>query len=156
MSHVLGLAIESLVAVLLLFTIGYCMTLNTRLKRLRSDEQSLRATISELITATEIAERAIGGLKITVRECDENLGRQLKSGADLAERMAREVKNGEDILSRLVMIAQAARPAHASDEMSESMPRGSAASKAGAGNAKALLAAAQAFSDRKRNHGIAA
>lgn len=75
MSHSFGLVIESLVAVLLLLTIGYCMLLNRRLKRLRADEQSMRGMIAELITATEIAERAIGGLKVTVRECDENLGR---------------------------------------------------------------------------------
>jgi hypothetical protein len=41
-----GLMIESLVAVLLLITIGYCMILNRRLKRLRGDEQALKATIS--------------------------------------------------------------------------------------------------------------
>ena len=63
MNHSFGLMIESLVAVLLLLTIGYCMLLNKRLKRLKADEQSLKATIGELITATEIAERAIGGLK---------------------------------------------------------------------------------------------
>ena len=67
MSYTVGLAVESLVAVLLMLTIGYCMVLNKRLKRLRADEQSLRATISELITATEIAERAIGGLPLTVQ-----------------------------------------------------------------------------------------
>ena len=54
-----GLMIESLVAILLLLTIAYCVTLNKRLKRLRADEMALKATISELITATEIAERAI-------------------------------------------------------------------------------------------------
>mgnify|MGYP007041042221 CR=1 FL=1 len=59
MSHVLGLAIESLVAVLLMLTIGYCWLLNKRLQRLKADEHSLKATIAELITATEIAERAI-------------------------------------------------------------------------------------------------
>lgn len=47
MNHSFGLVIESLVAVLLVLTIGYCMLLNKRLKRLRSDEQSLKATISE-------------------------------------------------------------------------------------------------------------
>ena len=56
MSHSLGVAIESLVAVLLMLTIGYCMLLNKRLKRLKADEHSLKATIAELITATEIAE----------------------------------------------------------------------------------------------------
>ena len=52
MSHSLGLVIEGLVAVLLVLTIGYCMLLNKRLKRLKADEQSLKATIGELITAT--------------------------------------------------------------------------------------------------------
>ncbi len=61
MSHSLGIVIESLVAVLLMLTIGYCALLNNRLKRLKADEHSLKATIAELITATEIAERAIGG-----------------------------------------------------------------------------------------------
>ena len=59
----IGMIIEGLVAVLLLITIGYCWMLNRRLQRLRADEEVLRATISELMTATEIAERAILGLK---------------------------------------------------------------------------------------------
>ena len=80
MSHSLGVVIESLVAVLLMLTIGYCMLLNKRLKRLKADEHSLKATIAELITATEIAERAIGGLKHTVRDVNENLGSQLDGG----------------------------------------------------------------------------
>jgi Domain of unknown function (DUF6468) len=68
MSHSIGVAIESLVAILLILTIAYCILLNRRLKRLKADEHSLKATIAELITATEIAERAIGGLKHAVRD----------------------------------------------------------------------------------------
>ncbi len=83
MNHSLGIAIESLVAVLLLLTIGYCMLLNARLKRLKADEHSLKAIIAELITATEIAERAIGGLKHTVRDVNENLGDQLNAAAHM-------------------------------------------------------------------------
>ena len=85
MSHSLGLMIESLVAVLLMLTIGYCMLLNTRLKRLKADEHSLKATIAELITATEIAERAIGGLKHTVRDVNEQSRQPAHRGlADVA------------------------------------------------------------------------
>ena len=79
MSHVFALIIESLVAALLMLTIGYCTVLNQRLKRLKADEQALKATISELITATEIAKRAIAGLKLTVRDCDQNLGERLRT-----------------------------------------------------------------------------
>src|SRR5262249_31072843 len=73
MNHSLGLMIETLVAILLLLTIGYCMLLNKRLKRLKADEHSLKAVIAELITATEIAERAIGGLEDAGRGGNEKL-----------------------------------------------------------------------------------
>ena len=74
MSNGFGVIVEMLVAILLALTIAYCISLNRRLKLLRADEQSLRATISELVTATEIAERAIAGLKLTVDECEAGLG----------------------------------------------------------------------------------
>ncbi len=82
-SNILRLMIESLVAILLLLTIGYCVRLNEQLKRLKADEQRSRATIAELITATEIAERAIAGLKTTVREGDADAGRAPASGRAL-------------------------------------------------------------------------
>src|SRR5438105_7381782 len=98
MNHSLGIAIESLVALLLLLTIGYCMLLNGRLKRLKADEHSLKATIGELITATEIAERAIGGLKHTVRDVNENLGTQLASAAQMAEHLKRQLAEGDNVM----------------------------------------------------------
>jgi preprotein translocase subunit YajC len=154
MSHSFGLIIESLVAVLLLVTIGYCMLLNRRLKRLKADEQSMRAMIGELITATEIAERAIGGLKVTVRECDENLGAQLTVGTALSVKLAKQVTAGETILNRLTQIALAARPS--ASEPEEAADMAEPAISANKSNAKALLAAAQAFSERRRATGLAA
>ena len=41
-TSLLGLAIEALVAVLLIMTIGYCWVLNKRVTRLRADETTLR------------------------------------------------------------------------------------------------------------------
>ena len=145
MSHLMGLAIESLVAVLLILTIGYCMLLNKRLKRLKADEHSLKATIAELITATEIAERAIGGLKHTVRDVNENLGSQLASAAEMSEQFKRQLAEGDSVLRRLSKIAIAARPSTAPDP---EVPKIS--------SAKAIAAAAQAFSERRRADGLAA
>ncbi|MBX9819693.1 DUF6468 domain-containing protein [Afipia birgiae] len=160
MSHSFGLVIESLVAVLLLLTIGYCMLLNRRLKRLKADEHSMRAMIAELITATEIAERAIGGLKVTVRECDENLGAQLTAGAALSAKLAKQVTAGDAILNRLTQIALAARPAgaeaQATADVAEPVAPAQNISAQNLSNAKALLAAAQAFSERRRATGLAA
>ncbi|ACI92522.1 conserved hypothetical protein [Afipia carboxidovorans OM5] len=141
MSHLMGLAIESLVALLLVWTIVYCRMLNKRLKILKADEQSLKATISELITATEIAERAIGGLKVTVRECDENLGAQLSEASDLSGSLGKQIAVGSEILKRLCDIAVAAR---ATSETA-------APARA---DAKSVVAAAQAFAERRR--GLAA
>ena len=145
MSHSFGVAIESLVAILLMLTIGYCMLLNTRLKRLKADEHSLKATIAELITATEIAERAIGGLKHTVRDVNENLGEQLTSAGQMSQQLKNQLAEGDNVLRRLTKIAIAARPA---PEAEPAAPRVSAA--------QAVAAAAQAFSDRRRSDGLAA
>jgi chromosome segregation ATPase len=145
MNHSLGIAIESLVAVLLLLTIGYCMLLNARLKRLKADEHSLKATIAELITATEIAERAIGGLKHTVRDVNENLGSQLASAAQMADQLKRQLAEGDNVVRRLSKIAIAARPTSAPEPVTTQVS-----------NAKAVAAAAQAFSERRRSDGLAA
>jgi chromosome segregation ATPase len=145
MNQSLGIAIESLVAVLLMLTIGYCMLLNARLKRLKADEHSLKATIAELITATEIAERAIGGLKHTVRDVNENLGDQLASATEMAEQLKRQLIEGDNVVRRLSKIAIAARPASAPEPVITKVSA-----------AKAVVAAAQAFSDRRRSDGLAA
>jgi hypothetical protein len=144
MSHSFGIAIESLVAILLILTIGYCMLLNARLKRLKADEHSLKATIAELITATEIAERAIGGLKHTVRDVNENLGNQLTSATQMSLQLKKQLLEGDNIFRRLSKIAIAARP----PEPEPTTPSVS--------TAKAVAAAAQAFSDRRRSDGLAA
>ncbi len=153
MSHVFGVVIESLVTVLLMVTIGYCMLLNKRLKRLKADEHSLKATIAELITATEIAERAIGGLKHTVRDVNENLGNQLTSAAQMSQQLKKQLAEGDNIFRRLSRIATAARPAAEPEPEPEPVPE-RAVPKVSA--AKAVAAAAQAFSDRRRADGIAA
>jgi chromosome segregation ATPase len=130
------------VAILLVLTIGYCMVLNKRLLRLKADEQSLKATIGELITATEIAERAIGGLKHTVRDVNENLGSQLNSATDMSRQLTKLLAEGDGVLRRISRIAVAARPAE------PEAPKLSAA--------QSIAAAAQAFSDRRRPNGLAA
>ena len=136
MSNALGLAIESLVAILLLLTISYCILLNSRLKRLKADEQALKATISELITATEIAERAIAGLKLTVRDCDQTLGERLRAAERFSNSIAGQLKAGDEVLKRLTQIATAAKPAPVLAPV--------------APDAKVTAAAAHALAERRR------
>ena len=107
----IDIAVEGLVAVLLVLTIGYCMLLDSRLKRLRADEANLRATISELLTATEIAERAIHGLKETAMDCDKTLAQRLREAEFFSAEIEKEIGEGEKLLHRIMRITQAARGA---------------------------------------------
>jgi len=148
-SNNLGMMIESLVAVLLLLTICYCVTLNKRLKRLRGDEQTLKKTISELITATEIAERAIAGLKVTVRECDQGLGERLWQAERFSAEIGLQIDAGDKIVDRLTQIVTAARPSMPDLPAAPANP-----------DTQAIMQAAQAFAarakTRNRVNGIAA
>jgi len=138
-SNGIGLVIESLVAILLVLTIGYCIVLNSRLKMLKADEQALKATISELITATEIAERAIAGLKLTVRDCDLSLGERLRKAEHLSGEIADQLDDGKAVLERLSRIVQAARPQAAAPAVTALGP-----------DVQAIAEAAQAFAARAR------
>ncbi|MDP1584829.1 MAG: DUF6468 domain-containing protein, partial [Bradyrhizobium sp.] len=109
---------------------------------------SLKATIGELITATEIAERAIGGLKHTVRDVNENLGNQLTSAAQMSQQLNKQLAEGDNVIRRLSRIAIAARPLSEPAAAPVPAPRAS--------SAKAVAAAAQAFSERRRSDGLAA
>jgi hypothetical protein len=152
--------IETFVAILLMVTIGYCMLLNKRLKRLRSDEHSLKAVIGELVTATEIAERAIGGLKHAVRDVNENLGNKLTSATQMSDHLKRQLAECDHVVRRLSKIAIAARPQSATTVAEPEPPRAAEppppAPAPRVSSAKAVAAAAQAFSERRRTGGLAA
>jgi len=133
-----GLMIELLVAVLLMVTIGYCYTLNRRLERLRADEQSLKGTIAELITATEIAERAVSELKRAALENDATLGERVRAAERLTVELERQATAGDIVLTRLSRVVVAARSL-------QDVP-----TAASAPNANAVAAAARSFADRQR------
>jgi hypothetical protein len=161
-SHVFAVIIESLVAILLMITIGYCVVLNKRLTRLKADEHALKATISELITATEIAERAIAGLKLTVRECDDNLGERLRTAERFCADIDRQLAAGDRVMDRLARIVSATRPETALPGPAMPLPAPAAPAPLAAAPApapapvstpdpRAMVAAAQALAQRTRS-----
>jgi hypothetical protein len=135
--NVLPLTIESLVAILLLLTILYCIRLNEQLKRLKADGSSMQQTIAELVTATESAERAIAGLKTTVREAEDTLGERLKAAERYSAEMNVNTKAGAEVLDKLTRIAGA----HLAAKQAEAPPPP---------DAKSIVAAAQALAERTR------
>lgn len=146
MSNVLPLTIESLVAILLLLTILYCVRLNGQLKRLKGDEATLKTTIAELMTATETAERAISGLRATVRDAEQTLGESLQLAERFSSELHRNATTGAEVLHRLTQVASttgmlAIKPA-----------------KPAVPDAQAIAAAAQAVSERAlaRSRSVAA
>lgn len=162
MSHVFGLTIESLVAVLLLLTILSCARLNTRLKLLKADERTMKATITELMLSTENAERAIAGLNATIREAEQTLSTQLRDAEIFNLAIAENLKSGEDVLNRLRKIAYAgailSRDTPPEPEAQPAPQRRVEPEVAAPANTSAMVAAAQAFAERTRSRvrGIAA
>jgi len=135
MSFNLGYLVEIMVSVLLLLTILYCVRLNNQIRLFKADEQTLRATISELITATEIAERAIAGLKSTMKDGEQDLSARFERMERVTSELDEQLGAGELLLERLKRITGAGR--------GEPEP-------AAAPDAQAVAAAAQAFAERTK------
>lgn len=107
-----AVAVELLVAALLALTIGYCAVLNSRLKRLRADDASLRGTIAELVAATELAHRATSELKQTIQNAERDLGETLAK-ADLSRQSLQKLVDPMDRLTaqrRPQTLTEAVRP----------------------------------------------
>lgn len=154
-ANLYGLVIEGLVAVLLVLTIGYCMVLNRRLSRLRSNEASFKITIAELVAATESAERAIAGLKMAVRDSNDTLGERLRSSESVRVDLEKELERGEGVLARIMRIAEAAddarpRAAPAPEPVQPVQPEIPARRRAAE-----TVAAAQALAQRTRRRAAA-
>jgi hypothetical protein len=141
--NLLPLTIESLVAILLLLTILYCVRLNNQLNRLRADEASMKATVAELIAATDNAKRSIIDLKETVLEADDILGDRLQKAEQFCADIVRHTEAGAEVLAKITQIA-GTRPA--APEVRAPRPEARPPER----DAKAIMAAAQAFADRAR------
>ena len=110
--------------------------------QLKGDEKALKTTIAELMAASESAERAIAGLKTTVREADQTLGERLRSAERFSADISRQIAVGENVLGRLTQIAAVRPMLTDTQEAKPAMP-----------DPKAIMAAAQAFAERTRSRG---
>lgn len=113
MSPFIAMAADLLIAVLLVATILTCLRLSRRMAALKSDEAAMRATIGELMAATDAAERAISGLRLVVGEGDRNVSERLRVAERCAADLNARVAAGEGVIARLEQIASASRKAFA-------------------------------------------
>lgn len=104
----LGIAIESLVAVLLAVTIGYCVLVNRKLAQLRSDQSELKAIVRALHQATDQAAHAMNGLRESASNADETLGLQLERVKVLDKRLSESIGRGDALLAKLAALPRSA------------------------------------------------
>ncbi|MGL4729835.1 MAG: DUF6468 domain-containing protein [Bosea sp. (in: a-proteobacteria)] len=108
MSPMISFAADVLVGILLVATIASSVVLAKRIERLKSDETAMRQTIRELLGATDAAERAIAGLKLTVGDSDRTLAERLRTAERYAAELTAQVEAGQGVLDRISQIVEAA------------------------------------------------
>lgn len=106
----LGFIVEGAVAILLALTIGYCVVLNQRLKRLHADKEMLRQVIADLVQATNLANTAIAELKVTAREAEASLSTRLDMAARTGLELSTHINAGQHLVEKIALITHAARP----------------------------------------------
>ena len=104
-----GLVVETLVAVLLATTIGYCVILNQRLKRLHADRGELRKMVTDLVNATSLANAAIQELKNTAKESETVLAARLEEAEKFGYELANHVTAGHQVMDKIAKITSVAR-----------------------------------------------
>jgi hypothetical protein len=111
MTSTLMLFAEILVAILLVATVVTSIRLSRRITRMQGDETAMRATVVELMKATETAERAIAGLRTTLGDCEKTLGDRLRVAERYASDLAEQVEAGENVMNRMMSMVESSRQA---------------------------------------------
>jgi hypothetical protein len=105
----LGMIVESSVAVLLAVTIGYCVILNARLKRLHADRDMLQKIVGDLVQATALANNAVMELKTAALEADTKLSERLEEAMNFDRTLAENVATGSQLIEKIARITAAAK-----------------------------------------------
>ena len=122
MGSILMLFAEILVAVLLVATVITSVRLSRRIAKLQADEQAMRKTILELMSATETAERAIAGLRNTLGDCEKTLADRLRTAERYSSDLAEQVEAGEQVMTRMMSIVDNGRGLQGAD-VEQARPR---------------------------------
>lgn len=119
----LGMVVEGSVTVLLAVTIGYCVVLNARLKRLHSDRETLGKMVSDLMQATGLANAAVRELKTAALEAEASLTARLEEAQTLEQQLAGHVNNGSQLVEKIGRITAAAKSQPRPEAKVESKPK---------------------------------
>lgn len=106
-----GMLVEGSVSILLMVTIGYCVVLNERLKRLHADRDALKVMVSDLVQATDLANAAVGELKQSAVEADLALKSRLEEAERFGIELANHVAAGQAVMERIARVTAAMQKA---------------------------------------------
>lgn|SRR4051794_26861296 len=119
MGFSLGMIVEGSVAILLAVTIGYCVVLNARLKRLHQDREQFTKVIGDLVQATSLAKSAVMELKTAALEADTQLSEKLTETERFERILAEQVLSGQALIEKIAKITAAARNHELAEKKSE-------------------------------------
>lgn len=91
----LGFVFELLVSGLLVTTIVYCLVVNRKLDKLRSEQSSLKDVVNDLQVATQHAETAIVSLRATVDTAQNDLESRINSAQDIGEMLQSTIEKAQ-------------------------------------------------------------
>jgi hypothetical protein len=148
MGSFLTLIIELTVVILLGVTVTYCIILDRRLQKLRSDETAMRQTVVDLGLATERAERAIDGLRNSLAESDRTLGERVRIAEETSRELNDMIRSGDETLDRIGKMVSGAR--RTVDEFGQRQREAMPPPPASPSKLSETLAAAEAFAERAR------
>lgn len=96
-----GLILETLVAVLLALTIGFCVRLERKLAALRSGQDGLKEIIAALNTATVRAQTSVAELRAAADAVGTDLGERVARARTLADELGIMLETGNNLAERL-------------------------------------------------------
>lgn len=114
--------VEGSVTVLLAVTIGYCVVLNARLKRLHMDRNELAKMVGDLMQATALANASVMELKTTALDADTKLSARLVEADEFERKLAGHVSNGSQLIEKIARITAAARTQMVAEAKAEAEP----------------------------------
>ena len=107
----MSLAADGIVAILLLITICYAISLSRKLNALRGDKAALKALIGQLADASASAETGVAGLRVAAGDIDRVLEKKLEEAQSLRDDLAYMIERGAAAADRLEGTIRARREA---------------------------------------------
>lgn len=100
---------DAIVALLLIATIGYSYILNRRLGTVRSDREKFEVLVRTLNAASQRAETAVTGLRVTADDLSRRLEKKVEEARALADDLSYMIERGGGIADKLANQIRAGR-----------------------------------------------